>query len=148
MSLLLQQIAELDSSEDEVEEGTYTFIRLVGTPILPRKEAEILERRGVDGMGIRFVGTKARPFQLQTLNYLASFSAADAALEDYQALIAKQYGVKLTKNALEVGIFDVIGVDVAEETVAVSAAKVSGVAIGAAVRHSCVWTLMYNKALA
>lgn len=147
MTLLTQEIAELDVSENEVSEGTFTFPKLTGIPSVPQKVAEILERRGVDGAGVRVIGQKPMPFTLESVGYVASYTAAKTAVTDYQGLIGKQYGVKLTKDSIEWGIFDVISVreSAPPQTVV---AKISGVAgSNTVVRQVCVWTLLYRAEL-
>lgn len=145
MTLLTQEIAELDSGGSEVEEGTFTFPKLIGIPSVPEKIAEVLRRRGVDGAGVRILTTTPEEFTLTSLGYVASYSAAKAAVADYQELIGKQYGVQLTKDSIVWGVFDVLAVKESEPPATVTA-KVSGVSgASSSVRHVCTWLLIYRK---
>lgn len=143
MTLLTQEIAELDSLGAEVGGGTFTFPQLLGNPSVPEIIAEVLRRRGVDGAGVRVTTTTPEEFSLLSLSYVADYAAAKDAIADYQGLVGKQYGVKLTKDDIEWGVFDVLRVKEAEPPSTVLA-KVSGSPGGAAVRHVCSWLMIYR----
>lgn len=143
MSLLTQQIAELSEGGTAVPEGTFTFPLLVGLPSVPETVAEVLQRRGVDGSGVRIISVAPEPFMLQTTGYMASYSAAKDAIADYQSMVGKPYGVKLTKDSVDWGHFDVLSVKEAEPLHVVNV-KVAGYSGGARVRQTCVWTLIYR----
>lgn len=141
MALLTQKIAELNAAGAEVGGGTHTFQDLIGQVVASSNELETFRRRGVDGAGVRVLANSPRPFTLQSTSYEDSFSDAKDAIAAYKELKGKEYGVKLTKDSLDYGSFDVIAVEESGPPRQVLV-KQSGVATNAAkVRQVCVWTL-------
>lgn len=141
MALLTQKIAELNAAGSEVEAGTYTFQDLIGQVLASSNQIETFKRRGVDGSGIRVLNSSPPTFTLRSTTYLDSFSDAKDAIAAYKELKGKEFGVKLTKDSLDYGSFDVIAVEEVGQPRQVLA-KLSGVATTAAkVRQVCSWTL-------
>ena len=82
----------------------------MGKVLLPSKQIEVLVRRGVDGTGIREVGSLAGPFTLRGSAFHASHADAKDAIESLEALKGHDYGIKLTKKSIDYGRFDVVEV--------------------------------------
>lgn len=89
--------------------GAQTFAELTGAVGYRNEEIEIFHRAGVDGVGIRYLGSRQRPFELVSKRYHATFAAAHTAIETtYPALIGTS--VALVMKDENHGNFYVLGV--------------------------------------
>lgn len=66
---------------------TYTFIDLVGQIELPNEVTSVERRDGVDDVTIIRHGATGRDFDLVSIDYVPSFSAAATLLALYKALV-------------------------------------------------------------
>lgn len=113
MGVHTYKIERLDDTGTPEGAYTYEFQDLVGTVVLASEKIEILRRRGVDGSGLRAVGSIEDPFGLRATWFEASWSDAKDKIAALKALKGHLYGVKLTKDSLDYGTFDVV--EVAEQ---------------------------------
>lgn len=67
--------------------GPFPFLDLVGGVVLPQESAEVLERPGVDGVGLKFLGRRGRPFTLHSRVDAQSLEDAHVAGRNYQQLV-------------------------------------------------------------
>jgi hypothetical protein len=89
--------------------GDFEFLQIEGAPHLRQEQLEIIERAGVDGSGLRKLGRRGRPFELQTTNYEESFETAQSKMQEYKALVGDD-PVDLVRMSLEEGTFLVLEV--------------------------------------
>lgn len=106
MPIHLQTLQPLDANGNPLT--TLYFQDLTGEPLLSSERVEILSRRGVDGVGLRAVGSIPEPFQLLGTAYQESFAKAKDASQTLRNLIGHQYGTRLTLNSVNWGTFDVL----------------------------------------
>ena len=94
--------------------GPFRFLDLIGGIVLPQSMASLLERPGVDGLGLKFEGVRGRPFQLHSK--VDAFDLADAhqAGRNYQQLVNNgfiysiaQQGVDYTNFGVEFAVLEV-----------------------------------------
>lgn len=93
--------------------STQLFQDIRGTPKLASQQVEVLRRRGVDGVGLRNLGEQGEPFPLLCYQFLANYATAKTAVVNAQALQGDgaEYGIRLTKDSVDWGVFGVIRVD-------------------------------------
>ncbi len=78
----------------DYEIGTRTFFNGRGAPPGQSEIVEVIHRPATDGSAFRKLGTKGRPFQLETLRDFTSISDAEAELVLYRALIGTAQNLK------------------------------------------------------
>lgn len=70
------------------EIGTQTFIDLQGNaPTSIQQRAEAIERAGVDGTGVMYVGDSGRAFRLRSFRDVDTLADAHTLAETYAALV-------------------------------------------------------------
>jgi hypothetical protein len=113
------------------------FFDLIGTVFPIQNEVELIDRPGTDGIGARLTGAKGKPFELRSITYHASFTAAQTAMASYVAL--KSSIQTLVRNSVTVGT--VIVVEVTEASPPQAVYNVAG-ASGAQCRAEVKWKLV------
>lgn len=132
---------KIESLDDGgLAEDTYNFQDLIGEPQLSSKRIEILSRRGVDGVGLRDVGSIPEPFQLLGIAYFVDFAAAKDGADLLRALIGHTYGCRLTINSVDWGVFDVL--EVRPEPARACGAVVGSLVENATCVQRCILTLI------
>lgn len=104
------KIERLDDVGNPEAAYTYNFQSLTGVVLLTSTQIEVITRRGIDGAGIRDIGSRPAPFTLRGMAFHQSFTDAKAAIAALEALKGHQYGVRLTKESINYGAFDVVAV--------------------------------------
>jgi hypothetical protein len=89
--------------------GDFSFLEMRGSPFLRQQDLEIIERDGVNGSGVRRLGLRGKPFQLETTNYLHDFATALAAMDAYKEAVGDD-PVPLIRHSENEGNFIVLGV--------------------------------------
>lgn len=117
----------------------FLFLEMQGPPYLRQQQLEIIERPGVDGSGVRRLGKRGKPFQLQTTNYLADFSEAHNAMLAYKDLVGDD-PVSLTRRTVSEGTFLVL--EVVERNCYAIFNSLGGFDGGEEVCHEVIWTLL------
>ena len=69
--------------------GEYVFIGLHGNPDPPKEAVEIMERPGVDGIGVWRLGRWGKPFFMRSQVDVASMAAAAVLLGRYRDMIGQ-----------------------------------------------------------
>lgn len=69
--------------------GEYVFIGLHGNPDPPKEAVEILERPGVDGVGVWRLGRWGKSFLMRSAVDVASMAAAATLFDRYRDLIGQ-----------------------------------------------------------
>lgn len=126
--------------------ATQQFQDLLGITTWERMQVELLTRPGVDGVGVRELGSRGTPFEIVTLEYRTSLSAARTAAEAYQDYIGSgaPYGVRVTQADVDQGVFGVLDVRLAAQPHAIATAVGSLIANPGAVLLMR-WTLVNQE---
>jgi len=99
--------------------GAFKFLDLVGGIVLPQSMAELLERPGVDGLGLKFTGTRGRPFTLHSRVDAEDLADAHQAGRNYQQLVNNGFiysiahqGIDYTNFGVEFAVLEVSNIRV------------------------------------
>jgi hypothetical protein len=123
--------------------GAYAFLRMEGNPDAISEQLEMITRPGVDGVGIRKVGGRGVPFQVNTWTDTASETVALSLFANYKALKglgAQQFIYRSQTFAPDVAVLDVV-----QESLDSFDGLVGGLNVatgGAGVMLICMWTLV------
>lgn len=133
MALPVHKLEILDNAGSPASEQKFQDI--IGVPDWEKVTIETFRRPGVDGVGLRELGTTAGEFTIATLEYRDSLASARTAAEAYLAYIGSgaQYGVRLTMADVVMGDFAVVGVALAQQPQAIGTAVGSLIASPAAI---------------
>jgi len=69
--------------------GDHVFIALHGNPVPPKECVQVLERPGVDGVGVWRTGKRGVPFMMQSSIDAESMAKAAETMETYKELIGQ-----------------------------------------------------------
>jgi hypothetical protein len=116
------------------------FASLTGAIHYAKEQLEVIERAGVDGTGLRRLGSRSEPSQLVSVTYCATFTAAATLVNvTYKALIGAN-PVTVIRNGFTHGNFAVKSVrEVRTYAVVNPTGNVPG---GAGVCLVCEWELL------
>ncbi len=89
--------------------GEFEFLQMDGTPFYPQERLELIERAGVDGVGVRRLGEAGKPFEITTTNYEVSYATARSKMELYKWMVGDG-PVELVRHSVAEGYFVVLGV--------------------------------------
>lgn len=97
----------------------FKFLDLVGGIRLPQEEAELLERPGVDGVGLQFQGLRGKPFTLHSKVDAEDLADAHAAGRNYQQIVNNGFlysiahqGIDYTNFGVEFAVLEVANIRV------------------------------------
>lgn len=121
--------------------GSYTFLRLRGSPVWPVEQQKVIQRAGVDGSAFLYLGKRSPPFQMESIVDQESMSDAAATMLLYQGLCDDppvalvQGGVAWSDADLYVKVLDV------QQKTLQYAPTVGGINPPSLVILEAVWTL-------
>lgn len=120
---------------------SYEFEDIRGSLQPESEELELFSRPGKDGTTVRLTGVRGRPTQIQTLHYVADFTAAKNAISDYVQL--KDGGnVEIVQHTVSFGNFRILDV---VELQARAVTNVTGSIIATpTVMQVCLWTVQHQ----
>jgi hypothetical protein len=105
------------------------------------EELEVFSRPGKDGSTVRLTGVRGRPVQIQTLHYVADFTAAKNALSAYVQM--KDGGnVVIVQHSVNFGNFRIL--DVVEIEARASTNVIGSIVSNPTVRQVCLWTVQHQ----
>ena len=87
--------------------GPFVFLDLIGGVLLPQQGAELLERPGVDGAGLKLIGKRSAPFTLHSRVDALTVGDAHDAAANYQALANDGFSYGLAQHGVDFGIYGV-----------------------------------------
>ena len=110
MPVHTNKIELLDSGGSATETVLYQDIR--GNFEYARNQVEVLRRKGVDGVGLRDIGSRGIEFTFSTVQYATSFGNATTVIQSAQSLIGSgaPYGVRIMQHSSNQGVYRVLGV--------------------------------------
>jgi len=119
----------------------YEFEDIRGSLQPESEELEVFSRPGKDGSTVRLTGVRGRPVQIQTLHYVASFTAAKNALSAYVQM--KDGGnVVIVQHSVSFGNFRIL--DVVELQARAVTNVIGSIIPGATVMQVCLWTVQHQ----
>ena len=107
------------------------------------EELELFSRPGKDGSTVRLTGVRGRPTQIQTLHYVADFTAAKNAISAYVQL-KDGSNVEIVQHSVNFGNFRIL--DVVEIQAQAVANVIGSIIPGAGVMQICQWTVQHIPA--
>lgn len=119
--------------------GAFYFNDIIGEIALRQEQVEVFERKGTDGVGLRTTGKRGRTFQLQTVNFVATYEYAKLAMVSYKALIGGP-PQPIIRYTVSFGTFAVL--DVVEVSAKAVLNTLGGMNPPNEVRQVCQWTLI------
>lgn len=120
--------------------GAQAFAELAGAVSYTTEEIEVFSRAGVDGIGIRLLGSRPKPFTLISKRYHATFAAAHTAIgTTYPAMIGTSVALTIKDEGL--GNYYVLGV---AEVATIHVLNPTGNVPASTdyVHQTCRWTLV------
>jgi hypothetical protein len=122
----------------------YEFEDIRGS-LQPRsEELEVFSRPGLDDTTVRLTGVRGRPTQIQTMHYVADFTAAKNAISAYVQL-KDGSGYEIVQHSVSFGDFRILDV---VELQARAVTNVTGSLIASpTVMQVCLWTVQHQPAL-
>jgi hypothetical protein len=119
----------------------YEFEDIRGS-LQPRsEELEVFSRPGVDDTTVRLTGVRGRPVQIQTMHYVADFTAAKNALSAYVQL-KDGSSYEIVQHTVSFGDFRIL--DVVQVSARAVANVVGSIVPNATVEQICVWTVQHQ----
>lgn len=119
----------------------YQFEYIRGS-LQPRsEELEVFTRPGLDDTTIRLTGVRGRPVQIQTMHYVADFTAAKNALSAYVQL-KDGASYEIVQHSISMGNYRILDV---VEVYARAVTNVTGSLItNPTVEQVCLWTVQHQ----
>lgn len=121
--------------------GAQQFEDIRGSLQPESEELEVFARPGKDGTTVRLTGVRGRPVQIQTLHYVADFTAAKNALSAYVQL-KDGANVEIVQHSVSFGDFRIL--DVVEIQARAVANVIGSLIPGAGVMQVCQWTVQHQ----
>lgn len=124
--------------------GSFQFIELQGQPDQVMEQIEIIQRLGVDGVGLRKLGARGVPFQLHSRVDANTMGAARVGMNRYKRLIGGD-PVSLYWNGLDISGGESVNVavlKVRQSRLQRIATSVGGISSSAGAWLEAIWTLI------
>jgi hypothetical protein len=119
----------------------YEFEDIRGS-LQPRsEELEVFSRPGLDDTTVRLTGVRGRPTQIQTMHYVADFTAAKNALSAYVQL-KDGNNYEIIQHSVSFGDFRIL--DVVQVSARAVTNVVGSLISGATVEQICQWTVQHQ----